>query len=109
MVHHFPGADNSNRAVEWLPDWGPEDRAEIERIKGELRKARPIVRRLRQALGLSQAEAASILETTQSNVSKIEAKRDPTVSVLRRLIEAKGGRLQVTALLADGTELKLIG
>jgi predicted transcriptional regulator len=101
--------ERPNVAIEWLPDWGPEDQAEIERLKAELRKSRPIVRRLRQSLGLSQAEAAAILETTQSNVSKIEAKRDPTVSVLRRLLEAKGGRLQVTALLADGTELKLIG
>jgi ribosome-binding protein aMBF1 (putative translation factor) len=101
--------ERPNVAIEWLPDWSPEDRAEIERLKEGLRKSRPIVRRLRQSLGLSQAEAAAILETTQSNVSKIEAKRDPTVSVLRRLLEAKGGRLQVTALLADGTELKLIG
>lgn len=97
-----------NAALEWRPDWSQEEWEEIERIKGELRRSKPVVRRLRQVLGLSQAEAAGILETTQSNVSKIEAKQDPSLSVLRRLLDSKGGRLKVTAVLADGTELKLV-
>jgi hypothetical protein len=54
----------------WRPDWSEEDRAEIERLKAELRRATPIVRRLRQELALSQAEAAAILGTTQSNAGR---------------------------------------
>ena len=96
-----------NVALEWRPDWSPDDWEEIERLKGELRRERPVVRRLRQALGLSQAEAASILDTTQSNVSKIEAKQDPTLSVLRRLIESQGGKLEVRGILPDGREIQL--
>jgi ribosome-binding protein aMBF1 (putative translation factor) len=94
-------------ALEWRPDWSSEDWEEIERLKGELRRARPVVRRLRQALGLSQSEAAAILETTQSNVSKIEAKQDPALSVLRRLIESQGGKLEVRGVLPDGREIPL--
>jgi DNA-binding XRE family transcriptional regulator len=97
-----------NVALEWRPDWSPEDWAEIERLKGELRRNRPIARRLRQALGLSQVEAAKVLDTTQSNVSKIEAKQDPSVSVLRRLTESKGGRLRIVAVLPNGDELSLL-
>lgn len=93
---------------EWQPDWSREDLEEIERLKAELRQARPIVRRLRKELGLSQAEAAEILETTQSNVSKIEAKADPPLSVLRRLIESRGGRLALTAVFGDGREISLV-
>jgi ribosome-binding protein aMBF1 (putative translation factor) len=103
--------EKSEILVEWRPDlgpdWTPEDEAEVERLVAELRRARPVVRKLRQALGLSQAEAARILETTQSNVSKIEAKTDPTVSVLRRLIESRGGKLEVRAVLPDGREIPL--
>ena len=104
--------EKADIAVEWRPDlgpdWGPEDEAEVERLMAELRGARPVVRRLRQALGLSQAEAAAILGTTQSNVSKIEAKTDPTLSVLRRLIESRGGKLEVRAVLPDGREIPLV-
>jgi predicted transcriptional regulator len=96
-------------AREWRPDWSPEDLEEIEKIKAELRRAKPVVRRLRQALNLSQAEAAKLLDTTQSNVSKIEAKQDPPLSVLRRLIEGKGGRLRVSAVFEDGREIDLAG
>lgn len=78
-------------------------------MKEELRRSPPVVRRLRQALGLSQVEAAAILETTQSNVSKIEAKPDPPLSILRRLVEAKGGTLRIDATLADGKEFRLLG
>jgi predicted transcriptional regulator len=99
--------ERPNVALEWRPDWSPEDWEEIERLKEDLRRARPVARRLRQALGLSQAEAATILETTQSNVSKIEAKQDPTLSVLRRLIESQGGKLIVRAVLPDGREIAL--
>jgi DNA-binding XRE family transcriptional regulator len=94
---------------EWRPAWGEEDHAEIERLKAELRRLSPIVRRLRQELGLSQAEAARILGTTQSNVSKIEAKHDPALSVLRRLIESRGGQLVVSGILPDGREIPLLG
>ena len=93
--------------VEWRPDWTPEDLAEIEKIKEELRRTKPIVRRLRHELSLSQAEAAKALGTTQSNISKIEARADPPLSVLRRLLESKGGRLRVSALLPDGREVEL--
>lgn len=103
--------EKAKMAVEWRPDlesgWGPEDEAEVERLMAELRRARPVVRKLRQALNLSQAEAAKILGTTQSNVSKIEAKADPTLSVLRRLIESRGGRLEVRAVLPDGRQIPL--
>ena len=103
--------EKANMAVEWRPDldpnWGPEDEAEVERLVAELRRAPPVVRRLRQGLGLSQSEAAHILGTTQSNVSKLEAKTDPALSVLRRLVESRGGTLEIRAVLPDGQTITL--
>ena len=97
--------------VDWRPDlepdWSPEDEAEVERLTEQLRRSPPVVRRLRQGLGLSQAEAARALGTTQSNVSKIEAKTDPRLSVLRRLIESRGGTLEIRAVLPDGRAIRL--
>lgn len=93
--------------VDWQPDLGPGDEAEVERLVAELRRAPPVVRRLRQGLGLSQAEAARVLGTTQSNVSKVEAKTDPALSVLRRLVESQGGTLEVRAVLPDGRIITL--
>jgi DNA-directed RNA polymerase specialized sigma24 family protein len=98
--------------VEWRPDlepeWTAEDEAEVERLEAELHRAPPVVRRLRQRLGLSQEEAARALGTTQSNVSKIEARTDPRLSVLRRLVESRGGTLEIRAVLPDGPAINLL-
>jgi DNA-binding transcriptional regulator YiaG len=93
--------------IDWRPALSSADRAEVEQIKAELRRNPPIVRRLRHELALSQAEAAAVLGTTQSNVSKIEARPDPSLSVLRRLVESRGGKLEVKATWPDGRELDL--
>jgi DNA-binding transcriptional regulator YiaG len=93
--------------IDWRPALSSADRAEVEQIKAELRRNPPIVRRLRHELALSQAEAAAVLGTTQSNVSKIEARPDPSLSVLRRLVESRGGKLEVKAIWPDGRELDL--
>lgn len=95
------------RSLEWRPDWSADDLAEIEKLKAELAGAKPIVRLVRRELQLSQAEVARILGTTQSNVSKIEARRDPPLAVLRRLLESRGGRLIMTAVFEDGREVRL--
>jgi ribosome-binding protein aMBF1 (putative translation factor) len=104
--------EKAEMAIDWRPDlepeWTAEDQAEVERLEEELRRYRPIVRRLRQRLGLSQEEAARILGTTQSNVSKLDAKVDPKLSVLRRLVESRGGTLEIRAVLPDGRAITLM-
>jgi len=103
--------EKAEMLVEWRPDlepdWTPEDEAEVQRLVAELRRSPPVVRRLRQGLGLSQAEAARVLRTTQSNVSKLDAKTDPKLSVLRRLVESRGGTLEIRAVLPDGRAIHL--
>lgn len=57
---------------------------------------------LRQAKHLSQEHLAEILETKQSNISKIERRTDMYISTLRSYIEAMGGELEIVAKFPDG-------
>ena len=62
------------------------------------------MRLIRKSLKLTQQQVADLLGVTQSNVSKIEASGDPTLSVLARMAEAKGKRFRLTLEAADGRE-----
>lgn len=64
----------------------------VGRALGELRRAR----------GLTQQEVASRLDTTQPEVSKLERRWDVRVSTLSAYVGALGGRLVISARLADG-------
>jgi|SRR5205807_5562882 len=57
---------------------------------------------LRERRGASQAEVASELDVTQPNVSRIEHEEDVYLSTLRGYVEALGGKLELTAVFADG-------
>jgi len=58
---------------------------------------------LRDNLELTQEEVASRLQTSQSNVSRMERRRDMLVSTLREVIEAFGGELHLMAEFPDGS------
>lgn len=92
--------------VEWKPDWSPDQQKLVDEAVRDLRQQISALKALRLQLGLSQAELSEILETTQSNVSKMEARGETRLSVLRKLIEHKGGKLRLVAEF-DGKELDL--
>lgn len=87
--------------VEWRPDWTPDDQKLVDEAAGYLREQVSLLKVLREQLGLSQLELSDILGTSQSNVSKIETKADPRLSVIRKLIEHQGGRLKIVAEFPD--------
>ena len=69
----------------------PEFRAEVEKLDPAYQVAR--LRFLRQ---LSQAELAERVGTKQSSIARLESgKSEPSLSFLRRVVEALGGRLEV--------------
>ena len=70
--------------------------AELEQeiLEGDLRA-------VREAAGLSQAEAAKLAEMTQGEVSRLENREDYRLSTLRRFVQALGGRLEVIAHVGD--------
>ena len=107
-----------SNGVAWKPDLSSEDRAKVAGLRKTMRAEAAAIRRtrdelgihqsqavalrrLRSEMGLSQAQAAEILGVTQSNVSKMETARDPKLAVLRKLVEARGGRLTLHAAFDD--------
>lgn len=57
---------------------------------------------LRDNLDLTQEEVASRLQISQSNVSRLEKRRDMLVSTLREVVAAFGGELHLVAEFPDG-------
>jgi transcriptional regulator with XRE-family HTH domain len=68
----------------------------------------PSLRRLREQRGLTQAELAARLDTTQSEVSKLERRADARLSTVRSYVAALGGRLLLTARFPGGDEDGLV-
>jgi transcriptional regulator with XRE-family HTH domain len=59
---------------------------------------------IRRRRGLTQAELAKRAGTSQPVVSAYEhGRRDPSISTLRRLVEASGERLVLDAMLPDSS------
>ena len=73
-------------AVDWQPEFTPEQSAKVARLRAQFRNAASMFRRVRQELGLSQVQAAVRLSTTQANVSKLEKRGADDVSLLRKLV-----------------------
>jgi transcriptional regulator with XRE-family HTH domain len=57
---------------------------------------------LRDNMDLTQEEVAARLQISQSNVSRLERRRDMLVSTLREVVEAFGGELHLVAEFPDG-------
>lgn len=83
----------SVRLEEWeakrLED--PEFRAAVEKLEPAYQ-----VTRLRLLRNLTQEELAARVGTKQSSIARLESgKSEPSLSFLRRVVEALGGRLEV--------------
>jgi ribosome-binding protein aMBF1 (putative translation factor) len=89
--------------------YAPEDREDYDRayaaaaLAGELAE---LVYDLRDRAGLTQAELASRIGTTQSSIARIENGGSlPTVEILARLPRAMGISLRLAAPGFDAVEL----
>jgi transcriptional regulator with XRE-family HTH domain len=61
-------------------------------------RAGPLIRDTRLGVGLTQAELAARLGTTQSAIAKLESRSaNPTVATLDRVLRATGHRLELLA------------
>lgn len=87
---------------EWKPDLGLEALAHMAQLRALIEPRIKLMREIRKGLGLTQVEVAHLLGMTQANVSKIENRGDPSLSVLARMAEAKGKQLRLTVESEDG-------
>jgi DNA-binding XRE family transcriptional regulator len=78
---------------EWMKD--AEFRAEYERLKPEFALALALIK-AREKAGMTQAQVARRMGTTQSVVARIEGGGSPpNLKTLQRYAEAVGRRIQV--------------
>ncbi len=84
--------------VRWnrSPELLAKHRAGLARLSVEMQLSE-----LRQRAGHTQIELAALLETTQTELSRLERRDDHLVSTVRRYVEALGGTLEVVAVLGD--------
>lgn len=81
---------------DWLEEElrDPGFRAEFEKLQPGLEVAK-----LRTLRGLTQEELAQRVGTHQSSISRLESgETEPSVSFLRRVVEAMDGRLEIRAV-----------
>lgn len=81
--------------------------ARLAQLREEARPSISLIKSLREQLSLSQAEVAEILGVSQPSVSQLEARRDIKLSVLNRIVTARGGRVRVVVDLIDGRSIEL--
>lgn len=82
----------------WMKD--SAFRAEYERLKPEYALALALIR-AREKAGLTQAQVARRMKTTQSVVARIEsAQNPPNLKTLERYAEAVGRRIEVKLVKA---------
>ena len=82
-------------------DWTADRLAANAEHKARLVAERVSLEQLREGLGISQEELATLLEVRQPAISKLVRRPDMKVSTLRDLIAAMGGELHITATFAD--------
>lgn len=58
---------------------------------------------LRRARRFTQDRLASVMQTSQSEVSKIEQRTDTYISTLQSYVRALGGQLDIVARFPDGS------
>jgi predicted transcriptional regulator len=82
-------------------DFSQERRAKIESQKVELREEMAL-HDLRKAIGASQEVVAHSLGVKQPAIAKMERRTDIRIQSLRRMIEAMGGTLEISARFQNG-------
>ncbi len=73
----------------------------VASIQAEVAAELSAFRALREELGLTQADVAKLANMTQGEVSRFEQRADHLMSSARQMVEALGGRLEVTAVIGE--------
>lgn len=85
----------------------PASAEAFTQAKAEIDGRQATLRRVREARALTQATVGDLLDMTQSEVSRLERRRDVMLSTLRRFVEATGGELHLVASYPDSAPIEL--
>jgi len=87
----------------------PPEVQESARRKAEMFKLDIKLEEIRKARHITQKEIADVVGIKQPSLSKMEKEDDLHLSSLKKLVEALGGSLNVSADFPDGVSYKLYG
>jgi transcriptional regulator with XRE-family HTH domain len=82
----------------------PASRARVDARVRRTLAAMPLAE-IRKAIGLTQAELAERMDSTQGGISKVENAADMYLTTLRKYVEALGGDLTLTATFRGGRKI----
>jgi predicted XRE-type DNA-binding protein len=83
-------------------------RIAASRARAEAKVVKMNLEQLRKGLGLTQREITDAVETTQSELSRVERRDDHLLSTLRGYVAALGGDVEIFAVV-DGRRVRLVG
>jgi predicted transcriptional regulator len=78
----------------------PEQEAE-DRVWVERELLAMSLREMREMVGKNQVDVAAAVETTQSELSRLERRDDFFLSTLKKYVKALGGELEIIARFGD--------
>ena len=87
---------NAKSPHKLTPEKEAEDRAWVEHELLEMS-----LREMREMVGKNQVDVAAAVETTQSELSRLERRDDFFLSTLKKYVKALGGELEVIARFGD--------
>ncbi len=82
---------------EFMEDFTPRERAQVEARAAELIEEELTLRDVRQAQRLTQERMAELMGVEQENVSRLERRADLLLSTLSSYVAAMGGKLRLIA------------
>ncbi len=85
-----------------LAELSPEQLEKVETRTEELVKQHLILKEIREHAGLTQKEVAKGFGVSQANISQLEKRNDPNLSLLQEYVGLLGGKLSITVDLPDG-------
>lgn len=81
--------------------WSPERLARVEAEARRMLRDIPLVR-LRHARNVTVEDLAAAMGMTEAAVLRLERRSNSGLSAVRRMVEAMGGELEITARFPDG-------
>ena len=79
-----------SKLKEWNPEFSSEELEYYNLRKKYYQDSIRSIFDLRKSLNLSQIEVAKILNVTQSNISKMESRREDSLDLIAKIAESKG-------------------
>lgn len=89
-----------------LAELSPESLEKVEARTEELIKQHLILKEIREHAGLTQKEIAKGFGVSQANISQLEKRNDPSLSLLQEYVGLVGGKMSIMIDLPDGEKVQ---